>query len=195
MTKKEYRSKIKSIRISLSKEVVSEKSSKISSRFLNWIDKDKYQSFLVYLPIKNEVDTRFLIESLIEAGKKIYAPRCSQEHNRRMDFYEVSDLSDLSPGYCGIAEPCSNSSKLYVNTGPSVCILPGLAFDLKGQRLGYGQGFFDRYLSELPGPKPLLIGFAYDFQVVDALPGDKWDIPVDAVVTESRILSSYKDYS
>lgn len=174
--------------MSMNKDLVSEKSSKISKKFLNWIDMDKYQSFLVYLPINNEVDTRSLIDSLLKAGKKIYAPRCSQKRRGCMDFYEVSDLTELSPGYCGIAEPCSSSSKLYVNTGSSVCILPGLAFDRNGQRLGYGQGFFDRYLCELPGPRLQLIGFAYDFQVVDALLRDKWDIPVDAVVTESQIL-------
>ncbi|RQD64695.1 MAG: 5-formyltetrahydrofolate cyclo-ligase [Desulfonatronovibrio sp. MSAO_Bac4] len=194
MTKNDYRQKISSLRLAMSQGQVSEKSSKISRVFLNWIDLDKYQSFLVYLPIKNEVDTKPLIENLLQTGKKIYAPRCSQEHSGCMDFYMLSDLSELSPGYCGIAEPCSNSSALYVNTGPSVCILPGLAFDHQGQRLGYGHGFFDRYLRELPGPKPLLIGFAYDFQVVDALPGDDWDVPVDAVITDKRVVASKIDY-
>ncbi|MCA1743785.1 MAG: 5-formyltetrahydrofolate cyclo-ligase [Desulfonatronovibrio sp.] len=189
MTKKDYRKKMTSIRVSLGKEQVSEKSSKISGMFLNWINLSRYQSFLVYLPIKNEVDTRPLIEDLLKAGKRIYAPRCSQEHSGCMDFYMVSGLFELSPGYCGIAEPCSNSSALYVHKGPSVCILPGLAFDHQGQRLGYGQGFFDRYLQELPGPKPLLIGFAYDFQVVDVLPGDEWDVPVDAVITDKRVVA------
>lgn len=163
---------------------VETRSRKITERFLDFPGLEDYLYYLAYLPINKEVDTRPLLSLLLDQDKEVYVPRCRGENQGCMDFFRITGLEDLKPGYRGIDEPCPDPSNLFVNQGRALCVLPALAFDRQGCRLGYGQGFFDRYLKSLPGPRPLLIGFAYEFQVVDHLPADEWDVPVDMVITE-----------
>jgi len=185
VTKQQYRKKMSALRSGLKQDQITAKSLKIMDGFLAIPGLESYVNYLAYLPVNNEVDTRPLLTRLISLDKNVYIPRCYVEGERGMDFLHITGFLDLKPGYCGIDEPCPDSSEIFVNQGLALCILPGLAFDRLGYRLGYGRGFFDRYLSSLPGPRPLLIGFAYDFQVVDNLPRDAWDVPVDMVITET----------
>ncbi len=172
------------LRAALSENDVKAASMKVMERFFRFLHVDDFHHFLAYLPINNEVDTRPLITELMSRQKKVFAPRCDPAREGCMDYYLIRDFSALKPGYCGIAEPCPDSSDLFINNGQALCILPGLAFDRQGYRLGYGLGFFDRYLNSLVGPKPFLTGFAYNFQVVESLPVDDWDMPVDMVINE-----------
>ncbi|MFP4127978.1 MAG: 5-formyltetrahydrofolate cyclo-ligase [Desulfonatronovibrio sp.] len=190
MTKQEYRKKMMAQRSRLDAGQVESKSRKITERFLDFPGVEDYLYYLAYLPVNKEVDTRFLVSLLLDQGRKVYVPRCHTQKQGRMDFYRITGLEDLKPGYCGIDEPCPDASDFFINQGQTLCILPGLAFDRQGCRLGYGQGFFDRYLKSLPGPRPLLIGFAYDFQVVNHLPADEWDVPVDIIITEKAFFKT-----
>ena len=189
MTKQQYRRKMSALRLRLKQEEVAAGSRKITESFFNLPGLENYLHYLAYLPVNNEVDTRPLLSRLISLGKKVYVPRCDAGQGK-MNFYRIACFSNLKPGYCGIDEPCPDSSEIFINQGraAAVCILPGLAFDHAGYRVGYGRGFFDRYLQQLAGPMPLLVGFAYDFQMVDSLPGDDWDIPVDMVITDEKII-------
>jgi 5-formyltetrahydrofolate cyclo-ligase len=194
MTKEQYRHKMFALRSGLKQEQVDSRSQKVVERFLSFSELQKYSNYLAYLPINKEVDTTSLLSRLLGLGKNVYLPRCHEDLVGQMDFFRIFNFSDLRPGYCGIYEPCLDLSMLYINHDRALCILPGLAFDRKGFRLGYGRGFFDRYFKSLQGPMPFLTGFAYDFQVVDFLPADEWDIPVDLVVSDEEIIfTSQKD--
>jgi 5-formyltetrahydrofolate cyclo-ligase len=188
MTKKQYRQKMLTLRSGLAQDRMEEKSSRIIQRFISLEGLMEFRDYLAYVPIRNEVDTSPLITRLMNVDKRVYAPRCDPQCEGRMDFFLIRDFSELKPGYQGIDEPCPDSSRVFVNHDRAVCILPGLAFDRSGYRLGYGLGFFDRYLKKLSGPAPLLVGLAYDFQVVETLPGDEWDVPVDIVVAEHEVI-------
>lgn len=178
------------LRSGLDADQVETRSRKITQRFLDFPGLKDYLYYLSYLPVNKEVDTRPLLSVLLDQGRKVYVPRCRTEEQGCMDFYRITGFEDLVPGYCGIDEPCPDPTKLFVNQGQALCVLPALAFDRQGYRLGYGQGFYDRYLKSLTGPRPLLIGFAYDFQVVDQLPADKWDVPVNMVITEKVLFKT-----
>jgi 5-formyltetrahydrofolate cyclo-ligase len=188
MTKKQYRQKMLALRSGLYQSEVSLKSRKVMEGFLGLEGLEERKDYLAYLPVRNEVDTRPLLSRLIDMDKNVYVPKCDKACEGKMDFFRLTLFSDLKPGYHGIDEPCPDSAALFVNNGRAVCILPGLAFDRSGYRLGYGRGFFDRYLKSLPGPGPVLVGFAYDFQIVDSLPRDDWDVPVDMVITDQEVI-------
>jgi 5-formyltetrahydrofolate cyclo-ligase len=194
MTKEQYRHKMFALRSGLKKEQVDARSQKVVERFLSFCELQNFSNYLGYLPINNEVDTTSLLLRLLGLGKNVYLPKCHKDLKGRMDFFRIINFSDLRRGYCGIYEPCPDPSLLYINHDRALSILPGLAFDRKGFRLGYGRGFFDRYFKSLQGPRLFLAGFAYDFQVVDSLPADEWDIPVDLVVSDEEIIyTSRKD--
>ena len=189
--KKELRAAMFRQRSSLDPGEVNAKSSAVIENFLSSKKLMQHTCFLVYLPIKNEVDTRPLLRELLQQGREVYAPYCDPHRPGRMEFYRVQDLSCLRPGFCNIYEPEPIQENIFENHAPSVAVVPGVAFDESGYRLGFGQGFYDRYFSLLSGPGPLLAGFAYDFQVVERLPADPWDIPMHFIFTETRTIELF----
>lgn len=141
---------------------------------------------LAYVSRGNEVDTRRVIERALAAGKRVAVPRCDGA-KRTMAFYEIASLDELEVGYKGILEPKRSAA------GPlgtldflgSVCLVPGLVFDAQGHRIGYGGGFYDRFLQFYPGDK---IALARGTQVSsNPLPAESCDVPVDFIVTESVV--------
>ncbi len=140
----------------------------------------KAKSVLFYYPHKNEVDVRFLIKETLRENKKfVFLPKVS---GQRIIPIKITSLVSLKRGFSGIKEPEG------VEYSPDVIDLvfvPGVAFDIHGYRLGYGGGFYDRFLSETRAYK---VGLAYDFQVVRELPVGKHDVPLDIIVTPTRII-------
>ncbi|HET7854410.1 MAG TPA: 5-formyltetrahydrofolate cyclo-ligase [Candidatus Methylomirabilis sp.] len=141
---------------------------------------------LFYAADGGEVETLPLLERWIEGGRKVILPRVEGE---TMILVEVDGLKDLAPGYGGLLEPRSDRGRVVPWEEVEVALVPGLAFDLEGNRLGRGGGHYDRTLACI-GPKVLKIGLAFDFQVVDRLPVEARDVPVDCVVTESRMIEA-----
>ena len=138
----------------------------------------------LYAPFDNEVKTDFLFTEGDKHRKELYFPAVD-EKNERLMFYRITDLKDLKPGYAGIDEPTGGIRKLRdVNTLEAV-IVPGVAFDLHGGRLGFGKGFYDRCLLEFRGRR---IALAYEFQIVPDLPTVVRGQKVDWIVTESRVI-------
>lgn len=141
---------------------------------------------LAYVSYGNEVDTRFVIESALATGKRVAVPRVSP-HKHKMDFFEISGMGDLAEGFKGILEPkCGLSSLLGTeDLLGSVCLVPGLVFDSAGHRIGYGGGYYDRFLQFYPGDK---IALARSTQVSsNPLPTESCDVPVDFIVTDSCV--------
>jgi len=141
---------------------------------------------LFYAAGGGEVETLPLLERWIEEGRKVILPRVEGE---AMILVEMDGLKDLAPGYRGLLEPRSDRGQGVPWEAVEVALVPGLAFDLGGNRLGRGGGHYDRTLACI-GPKALKIGLAFDFQVVDRLPVEARDVPVDCVVTESRMIEA-----
>ena len=181
ITKKEARDNIRIIRNSMTEEECTKKGQRISE-IIAGIKEFKDAKFLyLYNPIRNEVPTVYLENQAFKQGKITAYPKVMGED---MCFYRITDDKDVSYGYMNIREPIPDDSRL-LDTDEGIIIMPGLAFDKKCNRAGYGKGFYDRFLEN--HKKLIKIGLAYEFQVVEALETDEWDIPLDYIVTEKGI--------
>ncbi len=139
---------------------------------------------LTYVSQPQEADTRALIAALLAAGKTVAAPRCADAMGE-MQFFVIRSFDELAPGAFGLTEPTLDCPPAYPGAD-SVCLVPALLFDENGYRLGYGGGYYDRFLAGYGGKT---VGLCYDGEVVPELPRGAFDRPVDAVVTPSAVLS------
>ena len=138
---------------------------------------------LTYVSFGSEVDTHALMRAAWAQGKRVAVPRCRPSHT--LDFHVVSSEDDLEPGLRGLMEPSPDCGRPLTTAQMvgSVCIVPGLVFDSEGYRIGYGGGYYDRFLAFYPGEKVALVR---PRQLSgNPLPRDEHDIPVDWLVTES----------
>jgi 5-formyltetrahydrofolate cyclo-ligase len=115
-------------------------------------------------------------------GKTAAAPKVC---GRRMDFYEIRSFDEVSPGFRGIPEPTATDDKSPFCPENALVIMPGAVFDRQRHRIGYGGGYYDRFLSEHPDMTKLAA--AFDFQVLDQIPVHEYDISADLIVTERQI--------
>lgn len=153
----------------------------ITDRICSLYQYREAQTLLCYVSKPIEVDTIPLIQRALADGKQVACPRCV-EGTRQMEFYRIHSLDDLEKRTFGVLEPkVPGCEKLTDFTG-SLCIVPALMYDLKGYRLGYGGGYYDRFLSGYDGYK---IGITYRRNILRFLHYGRYDIPVDMIVTES----------
>lgn len=181
LTKNELRKMMKRERETLSKSEVMEKSVEIHKNLLKIEDFTGADCVLCYISIKNEVVTTPIINFCMEQGIRIAVPRVN---GKEMDFYHISSCDELTPGAFGIPEPVGNDR--CIPTQKDVIIMPGLAFDKNGNRIGYGGGYYDKYLSMHHNVKKIAV--AYDFQVVEEVESEITDILPDYIVTDRGIL-------
>ena len=138
---------------------------------------------LAFVSYRDEIDTHAIIADAFAQGKKVAVPLCDLP-SRSMAFHYIESLDELVPGIKGIPEPLPDTPivKLSEMLG-SICLVPGLVFDGAGYRIGYGGGFYDRFLAFYPGDK---IGLAYTMQLSNnPLPVGATDVPVDMIVSDS----------
>lgn len=138
-----------------------------------------------YASFGTEADTGNILEHAQNMNKKIYLPRV--EAKDRMEFYQIYDRSRLYVSKFGVPEPEPDKELIYLADTSSqekpLMLLPGLAFDYEGNRIGYGAGYYDRYLAGLPENYFLKIGICYDFQLLEQLPAGELDVRADLVIT------------
>ncbi|MCD7773631.1 MAG: 5-formyltetrahydrofolate cyclo-ligase [Ruminococcus sp.] len=142
---------------------------------------EKSRKILLYASYNNEVSTYNFFELARKLSKQIYFPKC--QANGEMRFFEVSSLSELSPGMYGISEPDECTCE-YENSSDTLCIVPAICFDKRGFRLGYGKGYYDRFLSAFEG---LAIGVVMDKFMVEYLPTLPTDIRVKKIISDKNI--------
>ncbi|MBP5331847.1 MAG: 5-formyltetrahydrofolate cyclo-ligase [Lachnospiraceae bacterium] len=135
-----------------------------------------------YLEYNQEIITHPIVSKAWEMGKRVAVPKVI---NKSMDFYYIETFDDVIPGYMGILEPIENNvaadDKVFI-------VMPGLAYDMNFNRVGYGGRYYDRYLAEHPETDFFKAALVYDFQIIDEdIENESHDIPVDALVTTSRI--------
>ncbi|WP_243358925.1 5-formyltetrahydrofolate cyclo-ligase [Fundidesulfovibrio terrae] len=143
---------------------------------------------MVYFAFKGEVETSALLEGLWRRGVRVLAPRCRPGEAGVLDVACVTCFEELAPGAYGILEPHPESCPALSGFAPDVALIPAVAFDRRGGRLGFGQGYYDRLLAGPGFEKTFLIGLAHPFQVVERLPLEPWDRPVHAVVTSEEVI-------
>ena len=128
-----------------------------------------------YMPYNQEVRTIPMLEQALADGKRVAVPKC---YGDEMKFIYLEDLTQVEKGYAGIPEPIADGP---VGDDPTALVLmPGMAFDPQGHRIGYGGGFYDKFLASEPGHPTLAL--CYEFQMLDHLETEEFDIPVDTVL-------------
>lgn len=140
--------------------------------------------FLIYVSFRDEVDTKELIEYLLSSGGKVAVPRCYE--NGRMEFFVISSLENLRTSAYGILEPEDDERFRVTDFEDSLCIVPGLAFDSSGMRIGYGGGYYDRFLEK--HENMISVGFCYDSLIEKSVLTEKHDRKVDYIITEKGIM-------
>ncbi len=143
-----------------------------------------------FASFRSEVSTFKQIEDALAQGKKILLPSVDKE-NKELRLFKVDALSEMSPGYIGIPEPNVPAERERDINDAQLVIMPGAAFDLSGNRLGYGGGYYDKLLSHLRRKIPL-IALAYEEQIVDFLPAEPHDMRVNVIVTDKRVIRCEK---
>ena len=128
-----------------------------------------------YLPYNQEVRTTPMLEQALRDGKRVAVPKC---YGDEMRFICMDDLSQVEKGYAGIPEPIADGP--IADDPTALVLMPGLAFDPQGHRIGYGGGFYDKFLAQEPNHPTLAL--CYDFQMLPHLDTEEFDIPVDAVL-------------
>ena len=162
------------------------------------------RSVALYMAMQEETDTATLLEDAWSTGKTVSLPLCSATEKGHMDFFACSGLHELRPGPFGILEPDAGISvrndamddatntagrrPIAPHTAPDLIIVPGVAFDCRGHRLGMGGGYYDRLFSRPGYAASVKIGLAFGFQLVPTLPDGDWDLPVDACGTEKGLI-------
>ena len=146
---------------------------------------------LIYADYKSEVITEGIMEYAFLLGKKVYCPKvCSDGMSGQMDFFQIFSQEDLKEGYRGIREPEGQpKSKWEPSRKKALLIMPGAVFDRQGHRIGYGKGFYDRFLKEhreLCGRK---LALAYEIQVEESVPFEAHDQCVEFIVTEKGMIA------
>ncbi len=141
------------------------------------------RQILVYVSTPIEVDTRRIIQRALEDGKRVAVPRCIP-NTREMEFYYITSPEELKPGSFGVYEPDPHPDRLVKDLSHGLCIIPAFCYDYAGYRLGYGKGYYDRFLPHFGGS---LIGICYGNCVRRTLPHGRFDRPAELLVTENYI--------
>jgi 5-formyltetrahydrofolate cyclo-ligase len=185
--KTKLRSRFLAKRESLSEVIVKDLSCKISQKAFKFLLFQRSTKIAFYMAKGKEVSLSKAIGKSFVKGKKVYLPKTWLKE-RRLTFHRVYSFSDLVPGPFGLLEPNPKNEEADLGS-LEVIFIPGLAFDVKGYRLGYGGGFYDRVLRET---RALKVGVCYSFQLVESLPVEPHDVPVDLILTESGIIRCQK---
>lgn len=175
------RKKYSSMRAAIPDEYHREASEKIAEYFFESSIYRDAEAVLMYLSINREVRTRALIERILSDGKRLALPVCFD--NGKMTFRYITSRDSLVKGKFSAPEP-DDTCEEYRGGVPTVCIIPAIAFDKNGYRLGYGKGYYDRYLSRF---NVVRVGFSFDELFVESLPHGRFDAACDAVITEKGV--------
>ena len=164
----------------MSEQTKAQKDNKIFQRLCSLITIRNCKTIFCYVSTPIEVDTRRFITHAIASGKTVAVPRCVP-NSRQMEFYSIDSLADLEKGAFSVDEPKPEKKRLVTDYENSVCIVPALCFDKQGFRLGYGKGYYDRFLSRYTGN---VIGICYSDCIVNTLRIGRFDRQCPVVVTD-----------
>ena len=163
---------------------------RICEHILNSVSYKYYDTLLLYAALPDEPDLSYLAVCALRDGKRVAYPRCIKD-SRQMTFHFVESLSELSPGSYGICEPSADLPAFDTEIAScSVCFIPAVAADKNGYRIGYGGGYYDRFLSGFHGTAAVV---AFSDFLFDKVPRGQYDKQADFAVTEGGILTVVKN--
>ena len=181
MSKKKIRAEMLKIRSAVSDK--NEKSGRIVQKIINSDEYKKCTNLFVYISVNDEPETEELIKKALCSGKNVFLPKC-ENSDGLMTFRKVTSLSELKKGFFSIPEPPESAPECNLTDECDLCIVPGVAFDLYGNRIGYGKGYYDRFLSGFRG---FSMGVCFCACLTRKIPTDVNDVSLNAVCTENRI--------
>ena len=175
MDKKELRRSIRERKRAMTEEEIVSRSEKLAERFIASEAYKNAKTVYGYLPYNQEVRTVPMLEQALKDGKRVAVPKC---YGDEMKFIFMDDLSKVEKGYANIPEPIADEP--IADDETALVLMPGMAFDPQGHRIGYGGGFYDKFLSTEPNHPTLAL--CYEFQMLPSLETEAHDIPVDYVL-------------
>ena len=182
----ELRSRYKRLRENFSAEKKAELDEKLCENFLALEQYKSARTVFAFVSKDIEVDTENIIKSALQDGKRVAVPLCNTE-DTTIRFYYISSFDDLKPGYYGLREPDTEKCPPADVNAADICLVPGLVYDRDGYRLGFGKGYYDRFLTDYAG---LTVGICYSRCVEDELPRGFYDKPIKIVVTEKYTINN-----
>ena len=175
MDKKELRCSIREQKRAMTEEEIVSRSEALGKLFAASEAYKQAKTIYGYMPYNQEVRTVAMLEQALKDGKRVAVPKC---YGDEMKFIYLDDLTQVEKGYAGIPEPVADDPVADDET--ALVLMPGMAFDPQGHRIGYGGGFYDKFLAKEPNHPTLAL--CYDFQMVEHLETEEFDIPVDTVL-------------
>lgn len=188
--KTELRNKYKQIRREMPANVKMQRDEKIFSRLIELDAYKSSQTVLTYVSTEIEVDTIKFIKHALNDGKNVAVPRCVP-NTRDMVFYIIKSLRDLESGSFSVLEPIPKQCKKLTGFDEAFCIVPALVYDRYGYRLGYGKGYYDRFLSA--HKNMFCVGIGYCCCTVTELVHGRFDVAVDTLITEKYVKNCGKE--
>lgn len=187
--KDRVRKEILRTRDSLTEDFVNIGSRNILDLFtLHFLDKP-YENYMSYVGIGNEAHTKGIIKTLLKKEKNVSVPLCIPK-DRDLIASQIYNINELKPSYFGLLEPEKDCLRPVEPEDIEIVLVPGLAFDRKGNRLGYGMGYYDRFLKKL-NPGAIKIGLAFSFQILQEVPVGPLDHSLDLIITDEEIITLY----
>ena len=185
--KKRIRREMRRLRDSLSADDIHSRSGAIEYKLWQLIDEREAESIMFYIDFGSEVRTQNCITKAINHGKTVIVPVCSADERRELLPSRLLDLQrEVEKSTFGILEPKPEFRRPFPPEKIDLVVVPGLAFDEKGYRIGYGGGYYDRFLTRCP--QALRVGLAYEMQMIECAFPWEWDVPVHKIITERVIL-------
>ncbi|MCI4625713.1 MAG: 5-formyltetrahydrofolate cyclo-ligase [Candidatus Magnetoovum sp. WYHC-5] len=185
MDKDFLRKKILAIRNKIDKEIRKTKDEKIAQNLFSQTEYINARQVMFFASFKSEPNTLPMIARALTQGKRVVVPRVNIKE-RWLDIFEIKDLDELKPGCMNIPEPAVGDERLFDKRGLELIVMPGVVFDSRGGRIGYGGGYYDKLLGQMES-KPPLIALAYVEQIVDSVPVLEHDVLVDKIITDEGV--------
>jgi len=186
--KSSLRERILALRRAQSSRDIEKKSGDIRRKLFTFVPFCQAETILFYLAIKDEVQTEKMIEESLQKGKRVAAPLIDWQRKKILPS-EIKDLTkDIEISVFKIPQPKNNLYSPFSPVNIDIVIVPGVVFDRKGNRLGFGGGFYDRFLGKLSN-RTKLVALAFELQLVDNVSSQSYDIAVDYLITERGIIN------
>lgn len=174
-------------RNTLTEQEVKDKSKKVIENLSSLKEFKEAKNILFYVSCKNEVDTQEVIQELLEKKEKNIIVPYTIKNKPKIFLSELKDFIELEPKTFGILEPKEKYIREFNNDKLDLVIVPAIVFAKNGHRIGYGYGYYDRFLKTIK-KEIVKVGLAFDFQLIDEIPEEKHDVPLNIIVTEKEII-------
>lgn len=184
--KLQLRSKYKKIRQNMTKEKKQQLDIALYENFVSNIEYRQAKTILAFVSKDIEVDTTEIIKKAFSDNKTVAVPLCNTEE-KLMDYYVINSFDDLEKGSYGLLEPIKERCEKVTDFSSSICMVPGLVYDQCGYRLGFGKGYYDRFLTDYHG---VTVGVCYSRCIEQELPRGFYDKPIDLVITDRFTLDT-----